>query len=158
MLIFYLQYKEQHGVHFHNWDWRSSFHIRLPTSLVLLCSDYLQFPNNYCNSVQKQTPEKQKNIHFKCFMLRYAQMCNAQVFINKGQSFTLDLQGPETSCMEINNPKRLHKGTLDVNWIIQICTVLEFRLFIFRNSTIRSLKLWKGEATIFFYKQFLNNK
>lgn len=136
MLIFYLQYKEQHGVHFHNWDWRSSFHIRLLISLVLLCSDYLQFPNNYCNSVQKQIPEKQKNTHFKCLILRYAQMCNTQVFINWGQSFTFYLQGPETSCMEMNNLKSQHTGVLAVNWwvwIIQICTVLEVRLFYFQE-------------------------
>lgn len=150
MLIFYLQYKEQHGVHFHNWDWRSSFHIRLLISLVLLCSDYLQFPNNYCNSVQKQIPEKQRNTDFRWFILRYAQLCNTQVFINWGQSFTLDLHGPETSHTEINNPKSQHKGTLDINWwdwIILIHTVLEARLF---TCTIKSLKLWKVEDTTFF--------
>lgn len=47
-------------------------------------------------------------------------MCNTQVFINWGQSFTLDLQGPEASHMEINNLKSQHKGTLDVNWWVWI--------------------------------------
>lgn len=82
MLIFYLQCKVQHGVHFHNWDWKSSFHIKLLISLVLLCSDYLQFPNNYCNSVQKQIPEKNRGILILGDLYSGMDRCgNIQVFV-----------------------------------------------------------------------------